>query len=103
MQGILIPYNETDSRNNVRIPAFHRLDISARLEGKTVKKNGKVRKNTDYWVFGLYNVYGRRNPFSIYFSQADERVPAGQPIDSQATQLSIIGTVVPAISYNFHF
>ncbi len=103
LQGILIPYNETESRNNVRIPAFHRLDISARLEGKTVKKNGKVRKNTDYWVFGLYNVYGRKNPFSIYFSQADERVPAGQPIDSQATQLSIIGSVVPAISYNFHF
>lgn len=103
MQGILIPYNATDSRNNVRIPAFHRLDIAARLEGKPVRKNGKMRKNTDYWVFGVYNLYGRKNPFSIYFSQADQRVPSGQPITSQATQLSVIGTVVPAISYNFHF
>ncbi|MCU0398876.1 MAG: TonB-dependent receptor [Cyclobacteriaceae bacterium] len=104
MQGILIPYNANDTRNNVRIPAFHRLDISARLEGKTVKKNGKVRKNTDYWVFGLYNVYGRKNPFSIYFAQSDERIPpAGKSIESQAKQLSIIGTVVPAISYNFNF
>ncbi|MCU0358088.1 MAG: TonB-dependent receptor [Cyclobacteriaceae bacterium] len=104
MQGILIPYNANDTRNNVRIPAFHRLDLSARLDGKTVKKNGKERKNTDYWVFGLYNVYARKNPFSIYFSQSDERIPpAGQSIESQARQLSIIGTIVPAISYNFTF
>ncbi|MCK6618169.1 MAG: TonB-dependent receptor [Cyclobacteriaceae bacterium] len=103
IQNILIPYNEDDSRNNFRIPAFHRLDISARLEGRTVKKNGKVRKNSDYWVFGLYNVYGRKNPFSIYFAQADERTVPGQAINSQATQLAIIGTVIPSISYNFNF
>jgi hypothetical protein len=103
IQGILIPHNANETRNNFRIPAFHRLDISARLEGNPVKRKGKVRKNTDYWVFGLYNVYARKNPFSIYFSQADERVPAGQPIESRATQLSVIGTVIPAISYNFHF
>ncbi|MBX2963440.1 MAG: TonB-dependent receptor [Cyclobacteriaceae bacterium] len=102
-QGILIPYNESDSRNNVRIPAFHRLDFSARLDGKKVKKNGQPRKNTDYLVFGIYNLYARKNPFSIYFSQADERFTPGQPIESRATQLSIIGTMVPAISYNFQF
>ena len=69
-----------------------------------MKKNGKNRKNTDYWVFGLYNVYARQNPFSIYFAQSDERIPpAGKSIESQAKQLSIIGTIVPAISYNFNF
>ncbi|MDH4058670.1 MAG: hypothetical protein OEU76_07885, partial [Cyclobacteriaceae bacterium] len=103
IQDILIPYNANESRNNVRIPAFHRLDISARLEGKSVNKKGKVRKNTDYWVFGIYNVYARKNPFSIYFSQKDERFPAGEAIESNATQLSIIGTMIPSISYNFHF
>jgi hypothetical protein len=104
MQGILIPYNANESRNNIRIPAFHRLDVSARLEGKEVKKKGKIRKNSDYWVFGLYNVYARQNPFSIYFSQSDERIPpAGKSIESRARQLSIIGTIVPSISYNFHF
>ncbi|MFN3840932.1 MAG: TonB-dependent receptor [Cyclobacteriaceae bacterium] len=103
IQNILIPYNAAETRNNVRIPVFHRLDISARLEGREVKRNGKARKNTDYWVFGLYNVYARKNPFSIYFSQEDARYPAGTPIPSQARQLSVIGTVIPAISYNFHF
>lgn len=101
-QDILIPYNANESRNNVRIPSYNRLDISFRLEGKKMKK-GKERKNSDYWVFSIYNVYARKNPFSIYFSQKDERVPSGTPINSQAIQLSIIGTVVPAISYNFKF
>jgi hypothetical protein len=99
IQGILIPHNARNERNNVRIPDFHRLDISFRLEGRQQRKNGKIRKNTDYWVFGLYNVYARKNPFSIYFSQSDER----GSLDSRATQLAIIGTVVPSVSYNFHF
>ncbi|HCM75871.1 MAG TPA: hypothetical protein DIS90_05790, partial [Cytophagales bacterium] len=102
IQDILIPYNVNESRSNVRLPSYNRLDISLRLEGKKVRR-GKERKNSDYWVFSLYNVYGRKNPFSIYFSQRDERVPQGTPINSQAIQLSIVGTVVPSISYNFKF
>ena len=102
-QGILIPYNSNDSRNNVRIPSYNRLDLSARLEGRTVKRNGKPRKNTDYWIFSVYNAYARKNPFSIYFTQLDKRYVNGDPLQSQAVQLSIIGTVVPAVSYNFKF
>jgi hypothetical protein len=101
-QGLLVPYNGNDSRNNVTLPDYHRLDVSFRLEGKK-QKRGKDRKNSDYWVFGVYNLYARQNPFSIYFSQADQRVSPGQPISSEATQLSIIGSVVPSISYNFKF
>jgi hypothetical protein len=103
IQDILIPHNAYNSRNNVRVPPFHRLDVSFRLEGRQQRKNGKDRKNSDYWVFGLYNLYGRKNPFSIYFSQGDERALSGAPLQSRATQLSIIGTVVPSISYNFRF
>ena len=33
-QGFLVPYNPNDSRNNLNIPAYHRLEISIRLEGK---------------------------------------------------------------------
>ena len=102
VQNILIPYNVNDSRNNVRLPAYHRLDLSFRLDGKKVKR-GKERKNTDYWVFGVYNVYGRKNPFSVYFSQKDERTPGGLVQDAQATQLAIVGTFIPSISYNFRF
>ena len=101
-QGILVPYNANDTRNNVLLPSYHRLDISFTLQGKK-QKNGKDRKNSDFWVFSVYNLYARRNPFSIYFSQGDQRIPQGQAMQSQATQLSIIGTVIPSISYNFKF
>lgn len=103
VQGVVIPYNADGSRNNLRLPMYHRLDLSARFEGKEFKRNGKKRKNTDYWVFSVYNVYGRRNPFSIYFSQTDQRYVPGQAINTQATQLSIIGAMVPSVSYNFKF
>lgn len=102
-QDYLIPYNALNSRNNVRIPNFHRLDISATWYGRKYKKNGKKRKNSDNWVFGFYNVYARKNPFSIYFSQGTERPVSGQSIETFATQVSIIGTIIPAISYNFNF
>jgi CarboxypepD_reg-like domain/TonB-dependent Receptor Plug Domain len=103
VQNMMIPYNAQDSRNNVRLPAYHRLDVSFRLDGKTIKRNGKERKNSDYWVFGVYNLYARKNPFSIYFTQGKERVAQGAPVNSEARQLSIIGTVIPAVSYNFKF
>lgn len=102
VQGILIPHNVNEGRNNVRLPAYHRLDLSLRIEGKQMK-HGKQRKNTDYWVVGLYNAYARKNPFSIYFTQGDERVPVGSVVNSEARQLSIIGTIIPSVSYNFHF
>lgn len=103
VQGVLIPHNAEGSRNNVRLSSYNRLDVSFRLEGKRFNKKGKERKNHDYWVFSLYNVYGRKNPFSIYFSQTSDRAIAGQPLQSQATQLSIIGSPIPAVSYNFNF
>ena len=102
VQDILIPLNAYDSRNNVRLPAYHRLDISFKLEGKTMKR-GKTRKNHDYWMFSVYNIYARKNPFSIYFSQKDDRTATGLTMDSQATQLAIIGTLIPSVSYNFKF
>lgn len=101
-QGILIPYNANNTRNNVNLPSYNRLDIAFILQGKEFKA-GKKRKNHDYWVFSVYNLYARKNPFSIYFSQSDIQTLPGQPLVSNATQLSIIGTIVPAVSYNLKF
>ncbi|HEV8511784.1 MAG TPA: TonB-dependent receptor [Cyclobacteriaceae bacterium] len=103
VQGILIPYNANDSRGNVNLPSYNRLDIAFQLQGKEFKKDGKPRKNKDYWVFSIYNVYARKNAFSIYFSQSDARTLPGQPLESLAKQLSIVGSFVPAISYNLKF
>jgi hypothetical protein len=94
IQGIVLPHNDKDARNNYRIPDYHRLDISATL----TPENKKKRKFTGEWVFSVYNVYNRRNPFSIFFEQdeVDPRV-------TNAVRFSVIGNFVPAVSYNFNF
>lgn len=97
--GYFIPHNSNETRNNARIPDYHRLDLSATLEGK---KN-KDRRWQGRWVFSLYNVYNRRNAFSIFQRQDNNRPLVGQPIKSSAYRLSVIGSIIPAVAYNFEF
>jgi len=103
MQGYVVPHNTYESRNNIRIQDYHRLDLSITISGKEIKKNGNKRKNEDYLVIGAYNIYGRRNPFSVYFSQEPDRPSPDLPIPTKGTRVAIIGTIIPAISYNFKF
>ena len=102
MQYYVIPNNVAESRNNIRIDNYHRLDISATWKGRKARK-GKNRKNEDYWIFGIYNVYSRENPFSVYFSQGTDRPLPDQPIPTKGTKVAIVGSMVPAVSYNFKF
>lgn len=103
VQGIAVPHNANDSKNNYRLTNYHRLDLAFRLEGKTVKRNGKQKKKQDYWVFSVYNLYGRRNAFMVDFKQTDERFSAGRVIETEAIRTSILGSMVPSVSYNFKF
>jgi hypothetical protein len=80
------------SRNASRLPAYHRLDLSATL---TPRKN-KDRKWKGEWVFSIYNVYNRKNAASISFEQNEDTGV------NEATRTSIFG-IVPSISYNFKF
>lgn len=97
-QGYFIPNNDNNVRNNVRIPDYHRLDFALTVDPKPGKRKWKGQ-----WVFGIYNVYSRRNPFSIYFKQGDERVITGAPVNTEAIKLSVIGNFIPSVSYNFTF
>lgn len=94
-----IPHNTGGGRNNVRIPSYHRLDLSATLEGK----RNEERRWQSNWVFSVYNAYNRRNPFSIYFQQDANRTPANQPVVTEAVRFSVIGSIIPSVSYNFKF
>lgn len=78
-------------RNSDRAPASHRLDISATLEGKT---NKKFKSS---WNFGIYNLYGRKNPFSIEFRDNPDN-----PSQTQAVQTSLFG-MIPSVTWNFKF
>ncbi len=90
-----LPYIGDYSRNNVRIPASHRLDVSATLQTKPGKLFGRTFEK--YWVFSVYNLYNRRNPYSIFFRSNPD---TGQ---TEAVQYSIVGSFIPSVAFNFKF
>ncbi len=100
VQGYVIPLG-TNERNNVRIPDYHRLDLSLTINELWLGK--KRPKWNDSLVISIYNLYARENPFSIYFSQGQDRVDFGVPTDTYARQVAILGTILPAVAYNFKF
>ncbi|GAB3540165.1 TonB-dependent receptor [Spirosoma fluminis] len=83
-----------NGRNNYRIPAYHRLDLAATLQGR--RRPGK--RKDDNWVFSVYNVYARKNPFSVFFQPNTD-----SPRVTEAIRYSIFATVIPSITYNFKF
>ena len=99
IQGFVVPHNANEERNNVRLPNYHRLDLSITRKGKI--KEGK--RWTGDWVFSVYNVYNRKNAFSIFFAQEDGRIPIGSSVNTDAYRLSVIGNFIPSVSYNFKF
>ncbi len=80
-----------DSRNANRMPANHRLDFSATYERT---RRGKLQSS---WSFGLYNVYGRENAYTITF-----RDNKNDPSKTEAVQTSLFRWV-PSVTYNFKF
>jgi len=94
VQNLNIPYNTTGTRNNYRITPYHRLDLGATYN---FKKN-EERKYKQTLVFSVYNVYNRRNAYSIYF-----RTKKGSTFETEAVRFSVIGSIVPAVTYNFNF
>lgn len=94
LQGYVQGYNTTGLRNNFRNTPYHRWDLSATYN---FKKNDTRRWQSSI-VFSVYNVYARRNAFAIYF-QSNKDIP----IQTQAIRYSIVGSIIPAITYNFKF
>ena len=78
-------------RNAYRMPAYNRLDLGATLKLKEHKHYSSEI------AFGLYNAYGRENPYTITFQQ-----DPNDPSRTQALQTALFRWV-PSISYNFKF
>ena len=85
---------EYSSRNSNRLPNYHRLDLSATYD---FKKN-KHRRFKQSVNFSLYNVYGRRNAYSITPRANDDNTD-----QTEFVRLSIIGAPIPSVTYNFKF
>jgi hypothetical protein len=77
------------NRNEFRIPDYLRLDFAATING-----NLKAKKlNHSSLTFTVYNVLGRRNPYSIFFKTEDGLV--------KGYQMSIFGQPIVMVTYNF--
>ena len=80
------------SRNNFRMPNYHRADISLNLHRK-FKRNTRRTLN-----FSVYNLYNRANPFITYTSS--QYSYQGYP--SALMQLSIF-PILPSVAYTLYF
>ena len=82
-----------ESRNNFRLPAYHRMDISVNFHKQ--KKHG-IRT----WNISVYNLYNRQNPFLIYpkttYSYRDGSTYTG------LYQRSLF-PILPSVSYIYKF
>jgi hypothetical protein len=94
VEGVLT--QEYSKVNQHRLPAYHRLDVSAIYTPKS--KPGKKLQQS--WVFSLYNSYNRLNPYFIYFSQ--EGNPYDGSLKVEGRQVSLF-PVIPAVTWNFKF
>ncbi len=78
-------------RNAYRIPDYFRTDFAMNIEG-----NHKVTQKThNSWTVGVYNLTGRKNPYSVYFVSENGLV--------NGYKLSIFGSVIPFVNFNIHF
>ncbi|MES1216488.1 MAG: TonB-dependent receptor [Bacteroidota bacterium] len=79
------------NRNEYRIPDYFRMDFSMNIEG-----NHKVKQIThNSWSLGVYNLTGRKNAYSVYFTEEAGTI--------KGYKLSIFGSAIPFITYNFRF
>ncbi len=78
-------------RNAYRIPDYFRSDFSINLEG-----NHRVHQTFhNSWSFGVYNLTGRQNAYSTYFTEQGGAI--------NGYKLSIFAKPIPFINYNIRF
>ena len=85
-------------RNKYRMPPYHRMDVSITLDENLRKK--RMWKGS--WTFSVYNLYGRKNAYSIFYRK-EASIQQVNKTTNAIYKLSVIGVPVPSITYNFKF
>ncbi len=94
INGVLT--QEYSRLNQYRMKAYHRMDLSATYTPVPKKK----RKVSSSWVFSVYNIYSRLNPYFLYFDQ--EGSIATNDLQVSTRQVSLF-PILPAVTWNFKF
>ncbi|WP_428665014.1 TonB-dependent receptor [Runella sp.] len=88
-QGKAYPYYA--ERNQGRLKDYHRLDFSWQINNPSLKNNRWVGS----WIFTVYNLYGRKNQYSVFMRT--------QGTAYNTYQLQIFSSPVVSLAYNFKF
>lgn len=92
--------NYYDKKNNVRMPSYHRLDVSINIYRP--KKNGRM----GIWNISVYNVYSRMNPIAItkesMYSSSHSFPTREIQWRNNFKTLSLF-PIIPSISYTYKF
>ena len=78
-------------RNSYRVPDYFRVDLSFNVEAShhlTLATHSSIS-------FGVYNLTGRKNVYSIYYVVEDKKI--------QGYKMSIFGVPIPFVTYNIKF
>lgn len=89
-----------ENRNNVRLPAYHRMDLSATHTWKS-----KKRQNQSSLSFSIYNVYNRINPYYIRTETKPVFDEQGQYLGFSEPKVIIVGLFpfIPSVSFSRDF
>lgn len=92
IQGSII--NEYTSVNSFRMPAYHRLDLSATY---TQRVNNKYESS---WNFSIFNAYNRSNPYYVFFEAKGSL--DDYYLSVKAKKVSLF-PILPSVSWTFKF
>ena len=81
-------------RNSIRMPAYHRMDISATYD---IPKKKHIKQS---WNFSVFNVYNRLNPFFLYYAPSGT-INSGTLV-VKLKQVSLF-PIIPSVTWNFSF
>jgi hypothetical protein len=88
-------------RNNDRLPTYHRLDFSWTIHNPQMVK----RRWVGDWTVTIYNLYGRKNAYNIYYQPREAGSPSqvfgSSPLGSY--RLTIFGAPIASLTYSFKF
>ncbi len=87
--------NYVSSRNNFRLPPYHRMDAS-------VNFHKKLRHGIRTWSISVYNLYNRQNPFIIYPSSVERSDATGTEYTTVLMQRSLF-PILPSVSFIYKF
>ncbi len=88
-----VSFFDYGKKNSYKMPAYHNLNLAATYNNP---KN-KIRKLKRQWIFSIYNIYNRKNIYSLFVKQHSHNLTM-----VSVYKMYLYG-IVPTVSFNIKF